>query len=116
MQMAANIAAICMMIRTPGKTGSADGLPSLALELFEPIGQLAAGDLVRTVKGADKENIVAARLFDLFAGQGVPEGQKSLAIEITLQPGEKSYGEEELKAITDKVVAAASKLGAVLRG
>ncbi len=77
---------------------------------------LAAGDLVRTIKGADKENIVAARLFDQFAGQGVPEGQKSLAIEITLQPGEKSYGEAELKAIADKVVAAASKLGAVLRG
>ncbi len=77
---------------------------------------LAAGDLVRTIKGADKDNIVAARLFDQFAGQGVPEGQKSLAVEITLQPNEKSYGEEELKAITDKVVAAASKLGAVLRG
>jgi phenylalanyl-tRNA synthetase beta chain len=77
---------------------------------------LAAGDLVRTVRNADKDNIVAARLFDLFAGQGVPEGQKSLAVEITLQPGEKSYGEEALKAIADKVVAAASKLGAVLRG
>lgn len=77
---------------------------------------LPAGDLVRTIKGADKDNIVAARLFDQFAGQGVPEGQKSLAVEITLQPNEKSYGEEDLKAIADKVVAAASKLGAVLRG
>ena len=77
---------------------------------------LAAGDLVRTVKGADKENITAARLFDQFAGQGVPEGQKSLAVEITLQPGEKSFGEAELKAVADKVVAAAAKLGAVLRG
>lgn len=77
---------------------------------------VAAGDLVRTIKGADKENIVAARLFDDFRGQGVPEGQKSLAIEVTLQPAEKSYGEAELKAISDKVVAAAAKLGAVLRG
>ena len=77
---------------------------------------LAAGDLVRAVKGADKDNIVVARLFDQFAGQGVPEGQKSLAVEVTLQPGEKSYGEEELKVIADKVVASAAKLGAVLRG
>ena len=77
---------------------------------------LAAGDLVRTIKGADKDNIVAARLFDQFAGQGVPEGQKSLAVEITLQPNEKSYGEEDLKAIAERVVAAAGKLGAVLRG
>jgi phenylalanyl-tRNA synthetase beta chain len=77
---------------------------------------LAAGDLVRTIKGADKANIVAARLFDRFAGQGVPEGQVSLAVEVTLQPVEKSYGEADLKAIADKVVAAAAKLGAVLRG
>ncbi|MBF5090534.1 phenylalanine--tRNA ligase subunit beta [Novosphingobium sp. NBM11] len=75
-----------------------------------------AGDLVRAVKGADKANIVAARLFDDFRGQGVPEGQKSLAVEVTLQPGEKSYDDAALKAIADKVVAAAGKLGGVLRG
>jgi phenylalanyl-tRNA synthetase beta chain len=75
-----------------------------------------AGDLVRVVKGCDKDNIVAVRLFDRFAGQGVPDGQVSLAIEVTLQPAEKSYGEEDLKAISDRLVAAAGKLGAVLRG
>ena len=80
-----------------------------------PVG-LPAGDLVRTVKNADKDNIVAARLFDQFIGQGVPEGQKSLAVEITLQPAEKSYGEDDLKAIADRVIAAAGKLGAALRG
>jgi len=78
--------------------------------------KLAAGDLVRAVKGADKANIVAARLFDDFRGQGVPEGQKSLAVEVTMQPAEKSYTEADLKAIADAVTAAAGKLGAVLRG
>ncbi|MFN5819974.1 MAG: phenylalanine--tRNA ligase subunit beta, partial [Novosphingobium sp.] len=78
--------------------------------------KLPAGDLVRTVKGADKANIVAVRLFDDFRGQGVPEGQKSLAVEVTLQPAEKSYTEAELKAIAEAITAAATKLGAVLRG
>lgn len=78
--------------------------------------QLASGDLVRAVKGCDKDNIVAVRLFDRFAGQGVPEGQVSLAIEVTLQPDEKSYTDEDLKAISDRVVAAAAKQGASLRG
>jgi phenylalanyl-tRNA synthetase beta chain len=77
---------------------------------------LPAGDLLRAVQGADKVNIVAARIFDLFAGQGVPEGHKSLAIEVTLQPGEASFKDADLKAIADKVVAAAGKLGAELRG
>ena len=77
---------------------------------------LPAGDLVRAVRGADKANIVAVRLFDDFRGQGVPDGQKSLAVEVTLQPGEKSYTEADLKAIAEAITAAAAKLGAVLRG
>jgi phenylalanyl-tRNA synthetase beta chain len=75
-----------------------------------------AGDLVRTLRNADKANIVAAWLFDDFRGQGVPEGQKSLAIELTLQPGDKSYDDADLKAIAERVTTAAAKLGAVLRG
>jgi len=75
-----------------------------------------AGDLLRAVRGADKANIVTARLFDDFRGAGVPEGHRSLAVEVTLQPAEKSYAEADLKAIADKVTAAAAKVGAQLRG
>ena len=80
-----------------------------------PLG-LAAGDLLRAVRGADKANIVDARIFDEFRGAGVPEGQKSLAVEVTLQPGEASYTEAQLQDIAGRIVAAAAKLGAVLRG
>jgi phenylalanyl-tRNA synthetase beta chain len=76
---------------------------------------LPASELLRAVQGADKANIVAARVFDEFRGAGVPAGQKSLALEVTLQPGEKSYTDDELKAISDRIVAAATKLGAELR-
>jgi phenylalanyl-tRNA synthetase beta chain len=64
------------------------------------------------VRGSDKAVIVAARVFDLFERDGV----RSMAIEVTLQPGEKSFTDVELKAVADKVVAAAAKLGATLRG
>jgi phenylalanyl-tRNA synthetase beta chain len=77
---------------------------------------VASGDLVRAIRGCDKDNIVSVALFDQFFGQGVPEGKKSLAIMVTLQPTEKSYGDENLRAISDRVIAAAAKLGAVLRG
>ncbi|MES2290175.1 MAG: phenylalanine--tRNA ligase subunit beta [Pseudomonadota bacterium] len=77
---------------------------------------VSADALVRAVKGADKAVIVDARLFDRFAGAGVPEGQVSLAVEIVLQPVDKSFTEEELGTIAAKVVAAAAKLGASLRG
>lgn len=75
-----------------------------------------ADALVRAVKGADKKAIVDARLFDVFTGPGVDEGSKSLAIEVTLQPGEKSFTQEELDAISAAIVKAAQKLGGVLRG
>lgn len=78
--------------------------------------KLPAADLVRAVKGADKNAIVDARLFDSFVGQGVPEGQKSLAVEVTLQPGDKSFTDADLKAIADKVLTSAAKVGAILRG
>ena len=77
---------------------------------------LAAGDLVRAIRSADKALIVDARLFDRFAGTGVPEGQVSLAVEVELQPQDNSFTDAELRAIADKVVASAAKVGAVLRG
>ena len=77
--------------------------------------EIPAGDLVRVIRGADKANIVAVRVFDDFRGSGVPEGHKSLAVEVTLQPVDKSYAEGDLKVIADKVTAAAAKLGAQLR-
>ena len=54
--------------------------------------------------------------FDVFAGQGVPEGKKSVAVEVTLQPGEKTFTDAEIKAVSEAVVASAAKLGAELRG
>ena len=77
---------------------------------------LAADDLIKAVRGSDKANITAARIFDVFTGSSLPVGLKSLALEVTLQPQDKSFKDADLKAISDKVVAAAAKLGAELRG
>jgi phenylalanyl-tRNA synthetase beta chain len=72
---------------------------------------VTADALVRAIRGADKQAIVAARLFDRFEA---PEGL-SLAVEVMLQPGEKSFTEPELAEIGSRIVAAAEKLGARLR-
>ena len=77
---------------------------------------VTADTLVRAIRGADKAAITGARVFDRFAGAGVPDGQISLAVEVVLQPADKSFTDEELKAIADRVVAVAVKLGATLRG
>ncbi len=73
---------------------------------------LAAGDLVRAVRGADKALIVDVRLFDRYQPA---EGDLSLALEVTLQPTDKTLTEADLAALSDRVVASAAKLGATLR-
>jgi phenylalanyl-tRNA synthetase beta chain len=73
---------------------------------------VSADALARAIRGADKATITDVRLFDRFeASEGL-----SLAFEVTLQPGEKSFTEEELAAISKRIVAAAEKLGGKLRG
>ena len=63
------------------------------------------------VRGAEKALIADVRLFDRYEGdQGL-----SLAVEVTLQPGEKSFTDAEIGEVSKKVVAAAEKLGATLR-
>lgn len=75
----------------------------------------AVGDLTRAVAGADKALIAEVRVFDVYRGQGVPEGQKSVAIEVEIQPRAATLTEAEIEALTAKVVASAAKVGAVLR-
>jgi len=74
-----------------------------------------AGDLVKAVAGADKALIAGVRLFDVYEGKGVPEGMKSLAVEVTLQPREKTLTDAEIEALSARIVAAAEKVGAKLR-
>lgn len=76
-----------------------------------------AGDLLRAARGAEKNLISDVALFDVFSGKGVPEGKKSLAIEVTLSPREKTLTDEEIDAVAGKVVAAVTKAtGGELRG
>jgi phenylalanyl-tRNA synthetase beta chain len=72
---------------------------------------VAAGDLTRAIRAADKALITNVRLFDQFeTADGL-----SLAFEVTLQPVEKSFTDEQIGEVSKKIVAAAEKLGARLR-
>ena len=61
--------------------------------------------------------ITGVSVFDTYEGQGVPEGQVSLGLEVTLQPREKTLTDEEIDAIAKKIVDKAVKAtGGSLRG
>jgi len=76
-----------------------------------------AAELVRAAIGADKALISDVTLFDLYRGQGVPEGKKSLAIEVSLQPREKTLTDSDIEAVSAKIISQVMKAtGGVLRG
>ena len=80
-------------------------------------GDVAAGDVVRAASSADRVLIAGVNVFDVFTGQGVPEGKKSLAIEVTLQPRDKTLTDAEIEAVAARIVAAVTKAtGGELRG
>jgi phenylalanyl-tRNA synthetase beta chain len=70
---------------------------------------MPAETVLRAVRGADRNAITNAVLFDRYQGQGVPTGQVSLAIAVTLQPADKSFTEAELEAITNKIIEDVNK-------
>ena len=76
-----------------------------------------AGDLIRPIQGADKALIAEARVFDVYAGAGVPQGQKSVAVEVVIQPRDKTLTDVEIEGLSARIVAAAQKaVAAKLRG
>ncbi|MGD1888326.1 MAG: phenylalanine--tRNA ligase subunit beta [Cohaesibacteraceae bacterium] len=77
---------------------------------------LAADKVLRAAKGAEKALIADVSLFDVYAGEHVEEGKKSLAIEVTLQPRDKTLTDEEIDMVSAKIVGAVEKAtGGVLR-
>jgi phenylalanyl-tRNA synthetase beta chain len=78
---------------------------------------VAAGDLVKAAKGADKALISKVSVFDVYEGPGVAAGSKSVAIEVTLQPKDKTLTDAEIDALGAKIVAQVGKAtGGSLRG
>ena len=76
---------------------------------------IPADKLLRVIKGADKKLISDVTLFDVYQGKGIAEGQKSLALMVTLQPKEQTLTDAEIEKISDKIVEMAAKAGASLR-
>lgn len=77
---------------------------------------VTAADLVRAAFGADKALISDVGLFDVYRGERMAAGKKSLAIEVTLQPREKTLTDAEIEAVSAKIVSAVMKAtGGALR-
>jgi phenylalanyl-tRNA synthetase beta chain len=100
--------------------------PPLAASQFQAVtrdfafvvaGDVPADRIVRAARGADKALIESVSVFDVFAGAAIGEGRKSVAIEVTLQPRDRTLTDEEIDRASAAIVAAVEKAtGGELRG
>lgn len=99
--------------------------PKLELSAFQAVKRdfafvvdrtIEAGTLVRAALAADKKLITAVSVFDIFEGASLGEGKKSIAIEVSIQPVEKTLTDEDFEALAKRIVENVGKqTGGVLR-
>jgi phenylalanyl-tRNA synthetase beta chain len=77
--------------------------------------KVPAGEIVKAVRMADRNLIDQVSVFDVYEGKGVPDGQKSIAVAVRIQPRQATLTDAEIEALAQKIVGAALKLGAALR-
>ena len=100
--------------------------PPLRLSVLQPIErdfafvvdrELAAETLLRAARTVDRKLVAGIRLFDVYHGAGLPEGKKSLAITVVLQPQERTMTDAEIEAFSARLIAQVEKAtGGRLRG
>jgi phenylalanyl-tRNA synthetase beta chain len=109
-----------------GKAKATRAKPVLELSAFQPVTRdfafvvdraVKAGDIVRTAQAVDRKLIAGVIVFDVYEGQGIEPGKKSVAIAVTIQPRDKTMTDQEIDALGAKIVAEVGRRqGGVLRG
>lgn len=110
----------------PAPKAKSAARPMLTLSAFQPLERdfafvvgkdVDAAAVVKAATGAEKKLISGVRVFDLFEGASLGEGNKSIAITVTLQPTDKTMTDEEIEAVSKAIVASVEKAtGGTLRG
>jgi phenylalanyl-tRNA synthetase beta chain len=116
---------IILDVLPPPKARPTKARPKLDLPDLMPVDRdfaflaeekLAVADILKAVQAADRALITDVSVFDVYRGAGVPEGRKSVAVAVTLQPKERTLTEADLETVSSKIEAeVAKKTGAVLR-
>jgi phenylalanyl-tRNA synthetase beta chain len=108
------------------RTRGSRAKPVLELSPFQPVQrdfafvvdrEVKAAEIVRAAQSADRKLITGVTVFDLYEGQGIAPGKKSIAIAVTLQPRERTMTDAEIEALAAKIITEVGKrTGGVLRG
>ena len=75
-----------------------------------------AQDLVRVISEIDKNLIKGIKVFDVYEGENIPKGKKSIALNVTIQSSDKTLTDEDLEKINKQIISIVeNKTGAKIR-
>ena len=78
--------------------------------------KIQAQELIEIISKIDKNLIRAVKVFDIYEGENIPEGKKSIALNVTIQSSEKTLNEEDLEKINQLIISTVEKkTGAKIR-
>ena len=73
-------------------------------------------ELIEIIRNVDKELIKSVKVFDVYEGENIDEGKKSIALNVTIQSLEKTLNEEDLNKINQLIISTVeSKTDAKIR-
>lgn len=79
--------------------------------------KVEAGAVLRAASSADRKLIGGVNVFDIFEGASLGEDKKSIAIEVTIQPADRTLTDEDFDGLMKRIIANVEKsTGGVLRG
>lgn len=85
----------------------------LELSSFQPVDKdlafivdknIRATDIMAAARNADREFITDVRIFDVYEGENCEAGTKSVALSVTFQPQEKTFGDQDIERLMKKVI------------
>ena len=76
----------------------------------------SSGEIINLVKKIDKKLIKDVRIFDVYQGDNITTGKKSIAFNVTLEPKDKTLSDNEIEEVSKKIISKVEKTtGATLR-
>lgn len=107
------------------KKNNGTALPLLKLSDFQPISRDFAfvvdhktdvETIAKAIRLTDRELIKDVTIFDIYTGKGVEDGKKSVAVEVMLQPKDRTLTDSDIEGLSKKIIdAVVQKAGATLR-
>ena len=65
----------------------------------------SSGEIISLVKNIDKELIKNVKIFDVYRGDNIASGKKSIAFNVTLEPKDKTLSEKDIDQVSKKIIS-----------